>query len=121
MKIIIAGSRNLIVSDIMLNELIIRFCNTQITEVVCCHAYGIDGCGLDYAKKRNIKVANFPANWDKYGKAAGPLRNEEMAKYSDELLLIWDGNSKGSRNMRNNMLKLKKPIYEVIINEINIS
>jgi hypothetical protein len=41
----------------------------------------------------------FPAKWDKYGKAAGPLRNREMAAYADALILVWDGKSRGSANM----------------------
>ena len=46
----------------------------------------------------------FPAEWDKYGKAAGPIRNEQMAKYASEadrgiLVAFPVGESKGTRNM----------------------
>ncbi len=38
-----------------------------------------------------------------------------MALYGDALLLIWDGKSRGSTSMRNEMKKLDKPVYEVIL------
>jgi len=57
----------------------------------------------------------FPADWDTHGRAAGPIRNKQMAEYGDALLLIWDGESRGSANMKSNMKKLGKPVYEIII------
>jgi hypothetical protein len=40
-----------------------------------------------------------------------------MAEYADALLLIWNGESRGSANMKENMVKLGKPVYEVILKE----
>jgi len=62
-----------------------------------------------------IKIKEFPANWEKYGRAAGPIRNKEMAEYADALILIWDGKSKGSLNMLKNAREQKLIIKEVII------
>ena len=56
----------------------------------------------------------FEADWEMYGNRAGPIRNNKMTVYSDALLLIWDGESRGSAHMKSAMLKLKKPIYEVV-------
>lgn len=66
------------------------------------------------------KYKEFPADWKAHGKAAGPIRNKQMAEYADALLLIWDGESKGSASMKNEMLKLNKPVYEVIIKRTNV-
>jgi hypothetical protein len=44
-----------------------------------------------------VKV--FPADWGRYKNAAGPIRNEQMAKYADALLAVWDWESKGTGNM----------------------
>ncbi len=60
-------------------------------------------------------LKEFPPDWEKHGKAAGPIRNKEMAEYADALLLIWDGKSRGSASMKKEMEKLEKPIYEVIL------
>ncbi len=60
----------------------------QITEVVCGEARGVDTLGKQWAQKHNIPVKSFPANWDKYGKAAGYIRNEDMADYADSLIAV---------------------------------
>lgn len=70
---------------------------------------------LTYIEDYEMSIRSFPADWKTHGKAAGPLRNRKMAEYGDVLLLIWDGKSKGSANMKKEMLKLKKPVHEIII------
>lgn len=62
----------------------------------------------------------FKAEWEKYGNRAGPLRNKKMAVYGDALLLIWDGESRGSKSMKEAMLELKKPVYEIILKSHNV-
>lgn len=117
MKLIIAGSRTIDLSEDQITSYLAQKNIPNISEVVCGMANGIDSSGRYWAINYEIPVKEFPADWDKHNKAAGPIRNKQMAEYADALLLIWDGKSKGSANMKANMLKLNKPIYEVIINE----
>lgn len=67
--------------------------------VVSGKAPGADHFGEKFAWENNLKIKEFPANWAKYGKSAGPIRNEQMAKYADGALVFWDGKSRGSQNM----------------------
>ena len=67
--------------------------------VVCGKARGADTLGEQYAKEQGYAVQYFPADWDRYGKAAGYLRNTEMAKNADALVAFWDGMSLGTRHM----------------------
>ena len=97
MRTIISGSRS--ATDYSLIKFIIRNSQFGITEVVCGGAPGIDSLGKQWAKENNLPVKDFPADWDKYGKSAGPKRNKQMAEYADALILIWDGESKGSASM----------------------
>jgi hypothetical protein len=78
-------------------------------------ARGIDGCGERWAFDHNIPIHRKPAKFKTLGRKAGPLRNREMAEYADALLLIWDGQSAGSRSMLTQMIGVNKPIYEVIL------
>lgn len=80
-------------------------------------ARGMDLAGESFAECYGYKIYKFPANWDKFGRKAGHLRNKQMAEFADALLLIWDGYSKGSKNMKSQMVKLNKPIFEVIIQD----
>lgn len=61
--------------------------------------YGADYFGERYADHHGIPVKEFPANWKKYGKSGGPIRNKEMAAYGTHLIAFWDGQSSGTRNM----------------------
>lgn len=122
MKLIIAGKRDLYVSNRFITECYdLHFPQEEYEyypdEIISGKADGIDTCGENWAKSfvSPIKIKEFPADWDKHGKAAGPIRNKEMAEYGDVLLLIWDGKSKGSKNMKQEMEKLNKPVYEVIL------
>ena len=73
--------------------------NSEEIEIVSGNARGADKLGERYAKEHNLPVKLFPANWDKYGKRAGYLRNQEMANYSDVLIAFWDEKSKGTKHM----------------------
>lgn len=123
MKIIIAGSRDVdpyfafycVLRDLFWGRF--EFRGQVITEFVTGMARGPDqvplmfeGFDLPYPP-----VARFPANWNKHGKSAGPIRNAEMADYADGLYLVWDGKSRGSANMKSNMLKREKPVLEVVV------
>ncbi len=88
-------------------------------EIVCGMAKGIDLSGKRCAEYIGIPIKEFPADWGKHGKAAGHIRNTEMANYADALLLIWDGESRGSANMKYQMNQLGKPVYEVILRKHN--
>lgn len=62
-------------------------------------AWGIDHLAEKIAVKGNIPFTRFPAWWERYGKAAGYLRNEAMLNESSGVVAIWDGESKGTNAM----------------------
>ena len=72
-------------------------------EIVSGHARGADSLGERYAQEHSIKCTLFPADWKKYGRAAGPIRNKQMLEYATEqeagLIAFWNGESKGTKNM----------------------
>ena len=99
MKIIIAGSRNFNDYNLLkssCDNLLTQFTNI---EIVSGTARGADKLGERYAREKGYDIKQFPANWDKFGKSAGYIRNDEMAKYSDMLVAFWDGTSKGTKHM----------------------
>lgn len=68
-------------------------------EVVSGGAPGVDSFAAGSAFVRDHVVKVFHADWDKHGKAAGPIRNAEIVKYCDELVAFWDGMSRGTANV----------------------
>ncbi len=71
--------------------------------------------GERYSKENEYKIERHPANWQKYGRAAGPKRNEEMAKLCDMAICFWDGKSKGTKSMIDFAKKHNKPLKIKII------
>lgn len=97
MKTIIAGSRD--ITDYKLLEKAIKDSGFKITEVFSGLARGVDRLGEIYAKKNNLQVVPFLANWTGLGKKAGILRNIKMAEQADALIALWDGESRGTAHM----------------------
>jgi hypothetical protein len=97
MKVIIAGSRT--INNYKLLKSAIEDSKFKIDEIVSGVAKGIDTLGLRYAEENKIPVKCFPADWKKFKKKAGLIRNREMAEYADGLIAIWDGYSRGTKHM----------------------
>jgi len=96
-RLIVAGSRTF--NDEKFLFEVLDSIQGPIVEIVSGNAEGADKLGEKYAKARGIDLVIFPANWKKHGKAAGPIRNEKMAKYANAAVVFWDGKSTGSQNM----------------------
>lgn len=114
MKVIIAGGRDISDKDLVFNliDKTIQQWNADglepITEIVSGTAKGVDTLGEEYAKEHDIPVKRFPADWETNGKAAGPIRNKQMADYADRAIIVMHEDSRGSKNMFETMKKLGK-------------
>ncbi len=76
MKVAIIGSRDY--PDRTQLDQAIAQSGYEITAVLCGGARGPDSWGKDWAEKRGIPVVDYPADWDKYGRSAGMVRNAKM-------------------------------------------
>lgn len=95
-KLIIAGSRTF--DDYLMLSAVAENL-PYFQEIVSGGAKGADKLGERWAKNRAINISRFDADWHKYGKGAGMMRNWEMADYADALLAFWDGKSRGTADM----------------------
>lgn len=71
---------------------------------------GADMLGERYAKENGMAIERYPADWDTYGKAAGPIRNRQMAQVCDYVICFWDGKSPGTRTMIQYAKEFEKPV-----------
>lgn len=87
MKTIIAGSRDFCgtIEDI---QRAIANRGFQVTQVVSGGCRGVDERAEAWALSRGMSLKVFPADWIKHGKAAGPIRNRQMAEYAEALIAI---------------------------------
>lgn len=101
-RVIIAGSRGFRDFSLLcsyVDKVLSRKAQEGQIIIVSGHCPGADIMGEMYARTKGYPVEVHPANWHKYGRAAGPKRNKEMALSSDALIAFWDGNSTGTKNM----------------------
>jgi hypothetical protein len=91
MKTIIAGSRNIEIAPSFMQQ-IVEESGFKITELVTGKAKGIDKSGeawaRSYGELMDHQIKGFPAMWDLFGNAAGPIRNSQMANYAEALIAI---------------------------------
>lgn len=132
--LIIAGSRSLQPTIAQLSTLI-----TTLPDVVVCGcANGADRAGYRWARANDIPVEFFPAwtpQWEwavsgardevvhplplMSGRSAGVFRNGEMSGIASRVLILWDGVSRGSKNMRDTALRAGLPceVHKFIIKD----
>ena len=101
-RVIIAGSRGFTAfADLCAycDKVLARKAQEGQIVVLSGHCRGVDLMGEAYAKTKGYTVEVHPADWQRYGLAAGPKRNREMAAAAHALIAIWDGKSRGTKNM----------------------
>lgn len=105
-RIIIAGCRDFNDYELLSTAVnqVIDYIKPVKVEIISGGCRGADRLGERYAAINNYAVRRFYPDWNKYGKAAGPIRNKQMAEYAAEysngyLVAFWDGSSKGTKNM----------------------
>lgn len=105
-RIGIVGSRDFF--DYKLMKKIIDRYKGKISIIVSGGASGADILAINYAKENNIKWKVHSADWNKYGRAAGFIRNELIVKDSDGIIAFWDQKSRGTANTLDLAKKYKK-------------
>jgi len=99
MKVIIAGGRDFNDYDLLCEKCDKILSRQTEIEIVSGRARGADQLGERFAKERGYPIKMFAADWAKFGKQAGYLRNIEMAEYGDALIAFWNQESKGTEHM----------------------
>ena len=112
-RVVIAGCRDY--TNYEEAKVYIDFCLSNIRKVndiiiISGCASGADAIGEQYAEENGFKVEKYPANWEKYGRSAGPIRNKQMAEITDYVICFWDGKSKGTKSMIEFAKKYNKTI-----------
>lgn len=98
MKILVCGDRNWEDRDLVL-DVLNEFCPEVVIEG---HARGVDQIAHKWAESHAATLFCFPAEWGRYGRSAGPIRNRRMAELMPDLVLAFHDSiltSKGTGDM----------------------
>lgn len=122
--LLVCGSRSFDDYNLLRNKLNYYLQNKKNIVIVSGGAKGADSLAEKYAKERGCEIKIFIANWDKYGKRAGYIRNEKMFKYIAQFpehgcVAFWDGNSRGTMHDINIAKAMKVPIKIVKYQKMN--
>lgn len=121
-KIIIAGGRS---HEITAHErrFIISVLNLYgVSVVITGGCRGVDTHARFIANARNVRVIQMFADWDRYGKSAGPRRNRDMARAADAVILLPGG--RGTADMEQAAIKhglpIMKPTDRTVVKAIDL-
>ena len=100
-KVIIAGCRDFADYELLKEECDFYLQNQKPEDIVIVsgHASGADALGEHYALERDLQLETYTADWKAHGRAAGPIRNAQMASVAHALIAFWDGKSRETKNM----------------------
>lgn len=109
MRILVCGSRDYCNPN-KVHEILKRY-EDQNPTVIQGEARGADKCGKLAAQVLGYPVECYAADWHRFKKAAGAIRNQQMLDSGVDLVLaFWDGKSTGTKDM---MSKARKAGVEV--------
>lgn len=100
---LVVGSRSFSDFSLMKKKLDVFLQNQSKIVIVSGGANGADSLAEQYAKEMEYSAIVFPADWNKYGKSAGYVRNKQMHEFIANFpkrgcVAFWDGKSKGTQH-----------------------
>ena len=105
LHLLICGTRTFADYPLLCAKLDALTANYSAVEVVSGCARGADTLGEQWAAERGHSVKRFPADWVRYGRRAGYIRNMDMAndllslREPTMVVAFWDGESRGTKHM----------------------
>ena len=98
MIVAVVGSRTFSDWELLNRYLTDFHLKNTITRIISGGARGADTLAEKWAKANNIATTIYRAEWDKYGKRAGMIRNRLIISNSEHCIAFWDGASHGTKN-----------------------
>lgn len=104
-RVLVCGGRDFtdyeLLSSYLIETFVRNLLDPEDVTIISGHAKGADKLGEKFANANGCKLLIFPADWDKHGKAAGPIRNQRMLHEGQpDLVVAFPTNSsKGTWHM----------------------
>lgn len=110
-RIVIGGYRNFDNYEIFKNFVDLCIGDKSEITILSGHCKGVDLMGERYAKEKGFALEIYPADWKKYGRAAGPIRNRQMVENADSVIAFVSETASGTKKLIENAKKLNKELF----------
>lgn len=98
MHVLITGGRNFDNRELLETTLDAVHASVPLSVLIHGAANGADTFAGEWASRKGIEVVAYPADWKRYGRGAGPIRNRAMLELAPDLLVAFPG-GKGTADM----------------------
>lgn len=113
MRVLVCGDRNWTDREVIKRQLGKLPPHTVIIEG---EARGADLLARSVAEEIDFFIEPYPARWDVYGKAAGPIRNKQMLdEGKPDMVLAFHDNIQKSRGTKDMVMQASKRGIETIV------
>ena len=109
MKLLIAGSRSIKEFDLT------PYISDEVDTIISGGASGVDDLAEQYADAHRLSKYILRPCYQRFGRSAPLLRNEEMVDMADAILVIWDGKSRGAKHTLEYARKKEKSVTLVTV------
>jgi hypothetical protein len=113
MKALVCGGRGYTDAERMARVMDAAVERLGVTEIIQGGAPGADHLAKQWALTHGIPQTEFPADWSRFPKAAGPIRNQQMLDEGKPDLVIAFPGSDGTANMVGKAKKAGIRVIEV--------
>ncbi len=114
MRVAIVGSRT--ISMDAYNEML-PYIPRGASEIVSGGAEGADQLAAEYARREQLPIKIFSPDYRRFRRQAPLQRNIELIRYSDYVLVLWDGKSRGAAHVIDNCIRAYTPVHVLLIRE----
>ena len=88
-----------------------------VSEIVSGGASGADELAEEYARRNHLPMKIFRPDYQVYHKSAPLQRNLSIIRYSDAVLVLWDGQSRGAAHVIVNCFHEYTPVHVLLIRD----
>lgn len=114
MKVLICGDRHWTDRE-LIRSWLSKLQDWRYDTVLEGKANGADSIAGEEAKRMGMTVLEFPAEWEKYGRAAGPIRNRQMLDQLPDFVVAFHDDLSKSRGTADTVKEARKRGIEVMV------
>ena len=111
MRVLVCGGRDFNDYDLLSSWMIELFVKALLVPedvtIISGHARGADKLGERFANDNNCELLVFPADWNKFGKGAGHIRNQQMIDEGKPDLVVAFPGGNGTQDMIRRAVKAR--------------